>query len=200
MQFSPVRSGSTLIYNLLREIFPSHLITKVHGLDPFYKNHYVVTTVRHPCDCILSILKIKEAQVSNQTILDAVEHFLEQGGNHLATLDEKEWAHCLVLKYENFQNDFDFIFDKLETFFDIVIQVDLRNKLKSSYNIDEVDKRVQILQNFSEYDPITNWHGKHISETKGKSTFHQVLTKEEINLIMQHETIQKICTKYALSE
>ena len=61
VQFSPPRSGSTLVYNIMREIFPHKKIFKVHTFRAMCNEMPVVVTYRHPLDCIASsIIRYKK--------------------------------------------------------------------------------------------------------------------------------------------
>ena len=57
IQCSPIRSGSTIVYNFLRELFPSAQVVKKHSYHPDFSSFPIVTTYRHPLDCIASSIQ-----------------------------------------------------------------------------------------------------------------------------------------------
>ena len=63
IQFGLIRSGSTLIYNILIEIFPENLILKTHNFPSKWQciqRIPIVCTYRDPLDIICSSIKRKQ--------------------------------------------------------------------------------------------------------------------------------------------
>ena len=60
IQFSPPRTGSTLLWNTLRVCFPEREVKKVHRLSKFEKNYRsapIVASIRNPLDSISSSIQ-----------------------------------------------------------------------------------------------------------------------------------------------
>ena len=80
---SPPRTGSTLVYNIFKSVFTDKVITKTHEFV-YNTNDLFVVTVRHPYNCILSILmcneKTTEPVNNNNNITDATNNFMKCGG------------------------------------------------------------------------------------------------------------------------
>ena len=98
----------------------------------------------------------------------------------------------LLLRYELFWNNFDYIFDNLETHFGIKIPENRRTTLKNKYNINKMKSIANKYKTFypvigKNYDHKSKIHGLHISKTNGepnqwKTTipqhFHEYVEKE----------------------
>jgi len=71
----------------------------------------------------------------------------------------------LWLKYEDFFNDFAFVFERLENFFDIRIEEGQRKLIEEDCSISRNKNRASRLLNFSEYDmEDSEIHGDHINK------------------------------------
>lgn len=172
IQFSPVRSGSTLIFNILQEIFPNRYIKKEHGVREKYKRYRMVVSYRNPLDCIVSSLTLRQVRPTLEILEERVRHFNQQGGE--ALLKVRNWDNVLLLKYENFVNDFEYIYENFEDYFNIVITQDMRSELTDKYKIDSVKKILPSGDDFhANYDEETKWHAKHISHYKGQPEYYK---------------------------
>ena len=167
-QFSPPRSGSTLVYNLLREIFPKKKIFKVHTLRIMCYELNVVGTYRHPLDCIASSIIRYNKKPTEEEIQRQIKIFNQPLHNLLTS---KKMSNVLLLKYERFLNDFEYIFDNFEKFFEIKITEDQRKNLTDEYKIENVEKKLSG-GGFAEMDKKTQLHGNHISKYKGASGYY----------------------------
>jgi hypothetical protein len=83
-----------------------------------------------------------------------------------------------MLKYEKFLNDYDYIFDEFESFFQIKISSELRNSLTEKYKIENVEKKFKG-GSFAEFDKKTQLHGNHISKFKGASGYYKTFFSSE---------------------
>jgi len=171
IQFSPPRSGSTLVYNILRELFPKRTIKKRHSYKPRDSVWPTVVTYRHPLDCIASHIQCHENAATDEELEKQIAFFNEIGILDVPKIGNRE--NVLMLKYEDFVSDFNFIYDNLELFFGIDISRESRNALTSRYQIKAVENLIRDKSSFSEHDPVTKLHGKHISKHKGKPYYYQ---------------------------
>ncbi|WP_404787208.1 sulfotransferase domain-containing protein [Altericista sp. CCNU0014] len=171
IQFSPPRSGSTLIYNILRDVFPEKDIEKLHVYRYAILKSPIVITYRHPLDCIASSIQRYGLVPTDEVIEKQVVEF-EQNGiwDILRLRDEK---NVLMLRYEEFVSDFDKIFEGIEVFFGIFIPLEKRKIIADRYQIKNIEKIVRSKNTFDEYDEVTHWHGKHISKYKGKPYYYK---------------------------
>ena len=90
--------------------------------------------------------------------------------------------YILELKYENFHNDFDYLFNKLEIALKIKIPLETREYLKKEFskqNTTEFQKSVG--PNFDTFCHTSHVHGEHV--WKGDNKWKEILTPEILNII-----------------
>jgi len=171
IQFSPPRSGSTLIFNIMREIYPFKKIFKMHTFRSMCKEMPVVLTYRHPLDCIASSIIRYNKQPTTEEIERQIKIFNEQGFLDLVNI--KNQTNVLMLKYEDFVHDFEYIFNHFENFFGIKISIAKRQLLTEKYNIQSVEKMLKDGNSFAVFDKKTQLHSNHISSYKGASNYYE---------------------------
>lgn len=178
IQFSPPRSGSTLVYNLMRELFPRKKIIKVHSYRSMCSELKVVVTYRHPLDCIASsIIRYKKEPTREE--LDRQIKIFNQGLTDLIRL--KDQPNVLLLRYEDFVHDFDYIYDHFEKFFGKKISPEKQQELTEKYQIENVKKMIEKSggNDFADIDKKTQLHANHISKYKGASNYYEEFLKPE---------------------
>lgn len=190
-QFSPIRSGSTLVYNILREFFN---VKKSHNISIKDNNYYVIT-YRHPYNSIISSLLRNNKIINVSNINDEVKEYLKNGGNDLLKNDLLK-KNVLLLKYEQFFNDYNVIYDELEGFLNIKIHESKRLQITKKYNVNSVKEIIKKYKTFAEYDKKTHLHGKHISKYNGETNYKELLSDKEINVLKENETLNKIIEKF----
>ncbi|MES9899841.1 MAG: hypothetical protein ABW148_12565 [Sedimenticola sp.] len=171
IQYSPPRSGSTLVYNILRDLFPGKNIKKRHSYESNDSKFPMVVTYRHPLDCIASSIQRYELIPTDEVINQQISEFEKNGIRDI--LEIKDDPSVLMLRYEEFANNYDVIFNEFEIFFGIKISHKKRSTLSDRYHIKAVEKIIARMESFSEYDEITHWHGKHISAYKGSFYYYK---------------------------
>ena len=189
IQFGMIRSGSTLIYNILKEIFPDYTIIKTHNhsrswKEIFFKKIPIVCTYRDPLDIICSSIKRYEKLVTKEVIDEQIKELKQFGFDDFIKLEKIPRfvdKNRLNLKYENFYNNFDYIFKELEDFFNIQITSNLRSKIASKLSIQGVKEKISKFKTFEENDMNTHWHGKHISNNNGMPKSHINFFNEDDN-------------------
>lgn len=188
LQFGPPRTGSTLVWNTLREIFPSRRVEKRHTLSWFrlslLSRSEIVCTVRHPLDTVASSLQRYDLPPSSEAIqrqLARLDHRMQ------CALRVKNHPRALILKYERFADDFEFLFDSLEKFFAIAVDKGVRARVRDKYSIDRVKKVADSLGDFSNWDPTTHIHGRHISRYYGRAGYYrEFFSGDQIDLLRRH--------------
>ena len=192
IQFGMIRSGSTLIYNILKEIFPVYTINKTHNhsrswKEIFLKKIPMVCTYRDPLDIICSSIKRYEKLVTREVIDEQIKELKQFGFDDFIKLEKIPRfvdKNRLNLKYENFYNNFDYIFKELEDFFNIQITSNLRSKIESKLSIQGVKEKISKFKTFDEYDMNNHWHGKHISNNNGMPKSHiNFFNEDDINYL-----------------
>lgn len=187
IQFSPVRTGSTLIYNLLREILPGKTVVKVHTYSSHYRNVALVATYRHPLDCIASLIQVAGKKPDDDEVLKAADTYDKNGGNDILIL--KKHPHHLIFRYEIFVDDLTSVYDSIERYFDVIIKPNLREQLSHKYSIDEASKIAAKQESFTAWDPATKLHGNHISRFRGRPAYYnEFFSLKQIALLKSRYT------------
>ena len=182
-----IRSGSTLIYNILKELFPDYKINKTHNYSKNWKDNLlgipIVCTYRDPLDIICSSIKRNDQLATREVIEEHIKELKQYGFDDFIKLEEK-YKNKLNLKYENFYNNFNFIFEELEEFFNIQIPIELRSKIESKLSIQKVKEKISKFKSFKDFDKNTHWHGKHISDNEGMTkSYKDFFNEDDINYL-----------------
>jgi hypothetical protein len=179
IQFSPIRTGSTLIFNVLVDLFPKKRIKKTHTYDAAYARLKTVCTIRHPLDSIASTIKTKrELKLTpEQVFRQSVAEFEDSGIRDIIRMVGQ--PNTLIFKYEEFIEDLEPVFDRIEAAFGRKIPEQERARIKEKQSIDAVASRSSALGEFSNWDPVTKLHGNHISDTKGRPNVYKTFFTEE---------------------
>lgn len=190
IQYGPPRTGSTLLWNVLRAVCHEKDVQRCHRLSRFRKSVFcrspIIVSVRNPIDCISSSIQRFEKVPSNEVLNEQLAMYERNGIWDL--LEVKNKSNALIMKYENFYQDWDYIFSKIEGFLQIKISDNLKKECIDNFSIEQVEKKSKALGSFSNYDKNDFIHGKHISEYKGK-----VGHGEEY---LPAELVEKIYTKF----
>jgi hypothetical protein len=92
--------------------------------------------------------------------------------------------HTTLLKYEDFRHNFDYIYDHIETFFNLKISTEIKDFCSREYNIVRVGEIADQLGSYINYDD-GYWHGKHISKYNGECYYYDdFFTQEQISTIL----------------
>jgi hypothetical protein len=175
--FSAGRTGSTYIWQILKEIFPNtHKAHEKEMREGFFDKKYdCVLTQRNKVDSYLSRLKAVYCNGDNEEFLNKIKDtsFLfssvEKYKDELNYVDYVKRIYegrILVLDYDKFFDNSDFVFNCLEKFFGIDIDV------KERFVIDKKTNRLANLkiqknfQNFKTQDEESMIKGSHIWSDK----------------------------------
>jgi hypothetical protein len=191
IQFSPIRSGSTLVYNILREFSN---VRKTHNMSVKNGQLYVIT-YRHPYNCIISSLLRNEKKINLLNIKSEISEYLKNGGKDLLKNDLLK-KNILLLQYEEFFDNYEVIYNKLEKFLNINIDENKKIELSKKYNITNVKKITNKYKTFKEYDKTTHLHGKHISEYDGQTDYKKILSENDIYVLKENKSLNEIIKKF----
>jgi hypothetical protein len=212
-QVGPPRSGSTLIYNIFRNIFKDMNVKKTHL--PFYDSFnklfggleepvlYAVS-IRHPYNCILSLMDFREL-----TLESAIKSYMRYGGERLIPFFDRfggNHDNLILFYYEDFFNNTEGIFDAIESKLDMKIDSDIKYNIIEEWGIESVIEKVN---NFGDehihvgkgrdgdsfqyiWDSETHLNPNHISQRKGNTHFTELLTDGEIDKIKKEGKINDI--------
>jgi hypothetical protein len=166
IQFSPPRTGSTLVWNAIR-LFGIKA-EKTHKFDLLQKSetNRIVSTIRNPYDMVCSSIHRYRKPVSEDIVRETIKMFESYNFNSL--LELKKQKDVLILKYENFYDNFDYLIEELERFFGLQIEPKFKEEFTSKFSRKEVSKSISNLPKFGIYNPDTLFHGNHIGPDQGR--------------------------------
>lgn len=191
-QFSPIRSGSTLLYNIIREL--ENNCIKQHKYTYNKNNNYIIT-IRHPYNSIISSCLRLNLEINNKNLINHINKYIKNGGSCIANNDLNKPNIC-ILFYEKFNNNYDYIFDSLELFFNKKYKDEKKKNICKKFSIENVKKIISKYNNFEEYDRVTHLHGNHISKYNGETNYKEILNDEQIKILEDNKILQKIINKY----
>ena len=170
MLFGISRSGGTFIYNIINEIFQGNVKPQSHGF--FETDRKVIATYRDFRDSTASWWRMEKGQFTNieekrymtKDELVIYAHRMKiQVNNELHKMREHYAPDkILFLKYEEFFNNFDFIFSSVENFLEIQLSQELKETIIEKYNLQAQKKEADRFEDFKGYDEVRHIHGHHI--------------------------------------
>jgi len=183
IQFGPIRSGSTLVYNYLKELFPKYHVVKTHQISAAECNkNKVVVTVRNPLDCLASSIIRHDLNPNEIDLSKHIEEFRKHGLNDLMTIFNH--PNVLLLRYEDFRKDSNIIVNELEQYFNTSFDNKQIEQVIENLRIEKVEKLVSKIKEFGTYDKKNLFHGKHVSQFKGEAGYYKkVFNKERIDFL-----------------
>eukprot|EP00729_Bicosta_minor_P000881 gene880-3475_t len=158
-EVSPIRSGSTLIYNVLMKML----------VDP------KIAYNKMPLD----------GQPLNMTWLEGQSReYCQWGGVGMLQIPVELPPNVLLLRYEDFVDDTMFAIKKIATFFDLAEDLPKWAKIDAATSRAVVEQKISKLTKFSQMDSKTQYHGNHISSYEGHTNYKDLLTQEQIDFIL----------------
>jgi len=176
MQISPHRTGSTLVYNILRYLFEdgrnlsssgfnnkNHKVIKSHVTYHFnFDREIYFVTIRDPLESFYSWCTAHSIKENDEKFISHIEEDIECWKEINSLLKKKK--KVVVLRYEEFVKDTNIIFDAIEKAFSINIDKSDKDFLTKTLSKENVLAFSKQIPSFSRADPCTNIHGKHIQE------------------------------------
>lgn len=160
--FGIPRSGTTLIYNICKDIFGEGNVDTGHTYIIPYD--IVIIPLRDFRDCIVSTSLLGNRKFSLYTLFRMI--FWHKLALRQLRKYERSSKKIIWLRYDRFVDDFDYVFDKLKEELKIEIPHLLREEIKKKYNIKEMKKISDKLKTFDKVDEETMIHGNHINNGK----------------------------------
>ena len=172
LQYSPGRSGSTMLYHVLQ-----HLGTNVQKTHECLQTEAkVVVTYRHPCDVFCSFYRISRDLDGDEDLKLAMQRwwnpllhltttrgirYVGKGYARLQKYLDSNMKMCF-LRYERFKDDYEYLFDSLEPFLDISIPRERRDQVREATSFEKNKSAAAAYSSFKEFDADTLLHGKHL--------------------------------------
>ena len=187
IQFSPPRTGSTLLWNTLRVCLPKREVKKAHKLSAFeirFRSAPIVASIRNPLDSISSSIQRYGKDPTDEVVMQQIEEYERLGMWDILEIQNK--PNVKILKYEEFAFDFTFMFRELEDFFQQPIPQQLKQQVIDNYSIDKVKTKSDSRGEFTNFNKEDQIHGQHISKFSGASGYYMDFLSSK-----QIESIQK---------
>ena len=182
--FSAARTGSSLVYNILRYLFeeeknlrcphdqldPAYLVLKTHHYWPQNKksneNVLYIVPLRNPINACISFFKFQ-----NDPNIDIKKFASTELRHHKIILQTAEilkssGKSVAFVRYEDFENNLDYLISFIEQQLHISISETDKIIIKEGYKKENVCASIMHLKNFNECLPISGFHGNHISVQK----------------------------------
>jgi predicted O-linked N-acetylglucosamine transferase (SPINDLY family) len=177
IQWSPPRSGSTLVWQILDRLFEDpeytenkwyqpNIVQKTHTLDYSMlnnPNYYFVTTIRNPIDCMVSFMTVNKEEFTKESIDKNINTYINYF--NIVQLVRRS-NNSIVLRYEQFYDDFTVIYDTLEKVFGTKIPTEKRDAMNKEFSRETNKKKADTMDDFQTWDKDSFIHGDHINSTK----------------------------------
>lgn len=159
VQFGLPRSGSTRIYNALREALPDFHIEKAHAWEHSYSGSVCVATIRDACSMLVSSWRVQPYRFANEDGSPKYEVLKKRYSYCIDQMDKMSRGAGSVLWLPYFLS-------KQEVVTRLSVFLDLSDRSMQAAE-KWLDTAVSIaIQNkypdFRDFDPVTHIHGDHI--------------------------------------
>ena len=180
IQFSPPRTGSTLIYNMIKLIAPDRTVVKSHSVQDRQPDEPIICTFRHPVDSIVSSIQRYGLTPNRKLVVDHISQLRDNGWDDVPKLLTD--PNALLLRYEDFYQRHEFAASRISAF--LKVSFDLTPAALAELSIEAVLARTQHMKSFADYDLETHWHGLHVSDRRGApGSGRRLLDGEDVALI-----------------
>ena len=171
--FSAGRTGSTFIWQCLKELFPEVVKCHQHEMRTEFINYTwdCVITDRNPIDAYLSRVRCVTFNGNTEAFLENINspHYLlceaqayKAELNYVENIKKSYGGRVLTLSYEMFFDGYPYLYKELEKFFGFTISPLLRTEIEK---VSDKEKNISIQKAFSSFgghDPKSLIHGSHI--------------------------------------
>lgn len=182
---SPPRTGSTLVFNLAKNCLPQYSIIKQHKYHWSFRFKKILVTIRDSFDSIASNFLASNREKDLHGIEIETLNFLNNGG--ISAIGLKNNSNATFSFYEKFYNNYEIIFEVLESVFNVKIDFTKRCELSEELSINTVLSKINHLDTFDNYDDETLFHGNHISQNKGVPGYgYAFFTDKERDIIQKN--------------
>jgi hypothetical protein len=189
------RTGSTLVYNLIKEVFDTYTVEKTHKIDNFDNENLYIIPIRHPYNSIISIGLCNKLQFDKQhDLLNCVNNYLDYGGNDIINIQDTE--NILHLHYENFYNNLEYVYKSIEEKLNINIPEYIKTDVIKKHSLENVKNLIKNMNDFKLVDNETQYHGLHISKYNGNTNYRLILSEDQIKYLKKITNLNKIIEKF----
>ena len=182
--YSATRTGSSLVYNVFRFLFQNEaslssrhdkfnlassvLKTHNHKKLGVLRNHNVlyVVPIRDPLQASISMYRIYPRQTRDTQ--NYCKSLIDRQLIHLTIAEKLQGAgrDVVFLRYEDFENNVDYLIDFIENYFSISVFPLDKDRMKKGYDKENVYASTKNIPDFMNYLPISGFHGNHVTREK----------------------------------
>ena len=175
--YTPSRTGSTFVYNVLNYLcedilwipnqFEDKRVQKTHYPDKNGvlqrllsegRNVILIVTVRNPIDSTLSLCNILDVSYKNGAI-----HYAKYIAKEFVGI-KKSIVPSTILRYEHFNNNFPYLFNKIEELLKVEIPDNVKKEVSTIFSREAMKSIADALGSFDKVDPLTQLHGNHVDK------------------------------------
>lgn len=178
--FTPPRTGSSLVYNIFRFLFEdeskllsnhnefdldrnvlrTHRFMDIELLEN--KNSLYIFNLRNISQTCISHYRILSEKISD--VKEFAKRIVYRHYNYLSFYEkmEKQAIPLIKLRYADFVEDIEVIFDAIEYYFDMRIDPKDKELMIKGFSKENIFYCIQDLKDFSKYLPISGFHGRHV--------------------------------------
>jgi hypothetical protein len=184
IQFSMPRTGSTLVHQVLVNMYPDHDVVKAHEWKKEYNNLKVVSTYRDLRAVLISNWRISaNPKIADKIPRAAIDGFLSiikrNSSKYIKYLNNN---NVIMLKYEDFSTNFEFIFESLEGFFGTKFSEEVKQNAVKNCSFDAHKKIADKMGHWNNWDRKTMIHGNHLYSNK-PDAWKDFLTEEDFKYL-----------------
>jgi hypothetical protein len=127
------------------------------------KDALFIVPIRNPLDACVSISRIATRPISDMEAWckTAMKSQLE----HLKYAEKlkSKGCHVLIVKYEDFENNIDFLLRFIEQNLNLRIAHFDKETIKRGYSKENISASINSLPDFEQFLPLSGFHGKHVA-------------------------------------
>ena len=194
------RTGSTLVWQIANTLIGPTL--KVHK---FVKTEIpLLVTYRDPRDSFVSDWRCKvNAQEGQLMTESAALSYAKRYKGLFRKINNRfkefynEKNNICWLKYEDFVNNHEYIYSRLEAVFDLEISEEQRTQLSDEFSLEANKKISELYSDFKQYAQESKIHGNHIYSAK-QGTWRKFLSNETQKLVTK--SLQDVLKQWGYAE
>jgi len=157
-------------------MYPDSEVIKSHTLGATREEHgdsaKIISSIRDPRDSIASYIQAHKLEPSEAVVRGLIDVFNEQGMSEV--IDIYKNPNVLLLKYEEFAFDLDYLFDQISQFLGEIENTEqMKISIGKQFSIEKMEAKSKALGDFVNYDEADHIHGRHISKYKGQCGYYK---------------------------
>ncbi len=201
IQYSPPRTGSTVVWQIMNQIFPGREIKKTHTpSEVLQSNSWSIITFRDPVDTAISRFRIScdpqnfksgkySWSVMEKEIL-LTQKELESFFKLLQKMDYTLPENIILLHYDDFEDNLGFVFGAVRKKWKKRVEKSIIKKTIENSSQEENLKKSEKFEDFSEHDPHSQIHGNHVYVTDSLKDEVPQEYLEKIKEVLNEEIIE----------